>query len=162
MYWGQLNFAMFFATSAFGISWHYLNHQNMLLSRLYWFYVYFPVRTKKVFLPNKDGFNKVKNYYIERVYYSICDECGFNTGKIRMSDDWSYTLLYAVFSVGTKGTKKVSTRKHYTMNNYKKKNQSFTRKVIHVECLFSFFFSVSSKVEHSRYFSAWSGCSSSI
>ena len=79
-------------------------------------------------MPNNDGFNKVKNYYIGRVYYSICDECGVNTGKIRMSDDWLYTLLYAVFSVGTKGTKNVSIRKHYTMNNYKKKKEKFYKK----------------------------------
>ena len=80
-------------------------------------------------MPHNDGFNKAKNYYIQRVYYSICDECGVNTGKIKMSDDWSYTSLYAVFRVGTKATKKVSTRKHYTMNNFKKKKEKFYKKI---------------------------------
>ena len=55
------------------------------------------------FLPHDDGFNKVKNHYTESVYYSICDYYGVSGDKIWMNDDWFYTVVYAVFSVGTKG-----------------------------------------------------------
>ena len=41
MYRCQLNFAMFCATSALGISWQHLNHPNFLLHSVYRFHVYF-------------------------------------------------------------------------------------------------------------------------
>ena len=44
MYRCQLNFAMFAATSALGISWQHLNHPNLLVSAVYRFHVYFHVR----------------------------------------------------------------------------------------------------------------------
>ena len=36
-----------------------------------------------VSLPRKDGFSKVKNTYIKRDYYSVCDEYGVNQDETR-------------------------------------------------------------------------------
>ena len=45
MYRCQLNFALFCATSALGISWQHLNHPNLLVHSVYIFHVYFHVRS---------------------------------------------------------------------------------------------------------------------
>ena len=78
MYRCQLNFAMFCATSALGISWQHLNHPNLLVRSVYRFHVHFHIRLilhqLGISLPHKDGFIKVKNIYIERSYYSLCDD----------------------------------------------------------------------------------------
>ena len=77
MYRCQLNFAMFCATSALGISWQHLNHPNLLVRSVYRFHVHFHIRLilhqLGISLPHEDGFIKVKNIYIERSYYSLCD-----------------------------------------------------------------------------------------
>ena len=44
MCWCQLNFVMFCATSAIGISWQHINHPNLHVRSVYRFYVYFHVR----------------------------------------------------------------------------------------------------------------------
>ena len=44
MYRCQLNFTLFWATSALGISWQHLNHPNLLVRIVYRFHVYFHVR----------------------------------------------------------------------------------------------------------------------
>ena len=58
----QLNFTMFCATSALGISWQRLNHPNLLVGSVYKFHVYFYVRLilhdVGISLPNKDGFKQ--------------------------------------------------------------------------------------------------------
>ena len=78
----QLNFALFCATSALGISWQHLNYPNLLVRSVYRFHVYFHVRLilhdLSILLPHEDGFSKVKNAYIKRAYYSICDDYGVN------------------------------------------------------------------------------------
>ena len=43
MYRCQLNFALFCAKSAIGISWQHLNHPNLLVSSVYRFHVYLHV-----------------------------------------------------------------------------------------------------------------------
>ena len=45
MYRCQLNFAMFCATSALGISWQHLNHPNLHVRSVYRFHVHFHVRS---------------------------------------------------------------------------------------------------------------------
>ena len=58
----QLNFTMFCATSALGISWQHLNHPNLLVGSVYKFHVYFHVRLilhdVGISLPNEDGFKQ--------------------------------------------------------------------------------------------------------
>ena len=44
MYWCQLNFALFCATSALGIFWQHLNHPNLLVRSAYRFHIYFHVQ----------------------------------------------------------------------------------------------------------------------
>ena len=78
----QLNFAMFYVTSALGISWQHLNHPNLLLRSVYRFHMYFHVRLilhdLSISLPQEDRFSKVKNAYIKSAHYSICDDYGVN------------------------------------------------------------------------------------
>ena len=87
----QLNFAMFYVTSALGISWQHLNHPNLLLRSVYRFHMYFHVRLilhdLSVSLPQEDRFSKVKNAYIKSAYYSICDDYGVNPNETWMHGD---------------------------------------------------------------------------
>ena len=68
-----LNFPVFCATSALGISWQHLNNSNLLVRRVYQFHVDFQVQVilkhLDIPLPHEDGFNKVKKSYIK----STCD-----------------------------------------------------------------------------------------
>ena len=65
----QLNFTLFCATSAVGISWQHLNHPDLLVDSVYRFHVYCHVRlilhNLGISLPHEDGFRKVKNSYID-------------------------------------------------------------------------------------------------
>ena len=78
MYRCQLNFAMFCATTALGISWQHLNYSIFLVRAVYGFHVYFHVRLilheLRISLPRKDGFSKVKNHYERSAYYNVCDQ----------------------------------------------------------------------------------------
>ena len=62
MYRCQLNFVMFCATSALGISWQHFSHPNLLVCTVYKFHVYFHVRLMLhdlgISLPHEDGFSK--------------------------------------------------------------------------------------------------------
>ena len=82
MYRCKLNFAMFCATSALGISWQHLNHPDLLVRSVYRFPVYFHVRLilhdLGISLPHAYGFSKIKNTYFQSGYYSICDDYGVN------------------------------------------------------------------------------------
>ena len=72
IYRRQLNFAMFAATSALGISWQHLNHPNLLVRSVYSFHLYFHERLilhdLGTPLPHEDGFCKVKNANIQSAY----------------------------------------------------------------------------------------------
>ena len=65
----QLNFALFCATSALGISWQHHNYSNLLVSSIYRFHIYFHVQLilhdLGIPLLHEDGFSKVKNAYIK-------------------------------------------------------------------------------------------------
>ena len=110
MYRCQLNFAMFCATSALGISWQHLNHPNLLIRSVYRFHVYFHIQLilyeLGISLPHEDGFSKVKNAYIKSVYYSICDDCGVDPSETWMYGDWFYTTDYAIFGHEVKATER--------------------------------------------------------
>ena len=101
---------MFCATSALGICWQHLNHLNLLVRSVCRFHVYFHVRIilphLGISLPHEDGFGKVKNPYIKREYYSICDDYGVNTDETLMNRDWFYTTKYSIFSDKRKPTKR--------------------------------------------------------
>ena len=110
MYRCQLNLALFCATSALGISWQHLNHPNLLVPDVYRFHLYFPVRSiihnLGTPLPCEDGFSKVKNSYINSAYYAICNDYGVNPNETWMYGDWFYTTSYAIFTTGSKVTKR--------------------------------------------------------
>ena len=110
MYRCQLNFAMFCATSALGISWQHLNHPNLLVRIVYRFHLYFHVRLilhdLGISLPHEDGFSKVKNSYMKSAYYSVCDSYGVNADETWMHEDCFYTTDYAVFGHEVKGKKR--------------------------------------------------------
>ena len=82
MYQFQLNFAMACATSTLDISWQHLNHPNLLVCSVYILHVYFHLglilHDLDVSLPHENSFSKVNSSYIERAYYSICDDYGVN------------------------------------------------------------------------------------
>ena len=105
MYQCQLNFPMFCATSALGISWQHLNHPNLLVRAVYRFHVYFHVQLilheLHISLPHEDGFSKVKNAYAKSACYSVSDQYGVNPDE---------------------GHRNISTRQPYVMDNYSLKN----------------------------------------
>ena len=75
MYRCQLNFALFCAPSALGISWQHHNHPNLLVRAVYRFHVYFHVRLILHDLgnplPHEDGFSKVKNANINPLMHNV-------------------------------------------------------------------------------------------
>ena len=106
----QLTFALFCATSAFGISWQHLNHSNLLVPDVYRFHVYFNVRLifhdLSLSLPHEDNFNKVKNAYIKSAYYSTCNDHGVDADETWMHGDWFYMTGYGIFGHEIKATKR--------------------------------------------------------
>ena len=110
MYRYQLNFAMFCAISALGISWQHLNYPNLLACTAYRFHVCFHIRLilhdLGILLPHEVGFSKVKNSYIQSAYYSVCDDYGVDSTDIWMYGDWFYTTEYAVFGHNVKATER--------------------------------------------------------
>ena len=111
MYRCQLNFAIFAVTSALCISWQHLNHPNQLVHSVYRFHGYFHMRLilheLGIFLPHEDGFSKVKNGYIESVYYSVCDDYGIDAdSETWMHGTWFYTTDYGIFGHEVKATER--------------------------------------------------------
>ena len=110
MYWCQLNFALFRATSLLGVSLQHLRHPNLLLCSVYRFHLYLHVRIilhcLGISLPHQDGFSMVKNSYSKSAYYSICDDYGVNADETWMHGDWFYTTNYGIFDDGRKATKR--------------------------------------------------------
>ena len=104
----ELNFAIFYATSALSISWKHLNHPNFLVSSVYRFHVYFHVglilHDLGISLPHEDGFRKVKNSYIKNAYYSICHDYGVDADETWMHEDSFYMTGYGIFGQTVKAT----------------------------------------------------------
>ena len=113
MYQCQLNFVLFCATSALGISYQHLSHSNFLVHAVYRFHLYFHVRlilhNLCTPLPYEDGFSKVKNSSINSACYDICDEYGVDPTERWMYGDWFYTTSYAIFTTRLKSTKRSPT-----------------------------------------------------
>ena len=109
MYRCQLNFTMFCATSALGMSWQHLNHLNLLVRVVYRFDVYFHVQLilhdLGISLPHEDGLSRVKNACIKIAYYSICDDYVVDVDETWMHGDWFYMTGYVVLDHEIKGKK---------------------------------------------------------
>ena len=110
MYRCRLNFAMFCATNALGISSQHLNHPNLLVRSVYRFHVYFHVKLilhdLSISWPYEDGFSKVKNYFIKIAYHIICERYVIILDEIWMYGDWFYTTGYGIFGYEVKATER--------------------------------------------------------
>ena len=54
--------------------------------------------------PHKDGFSKVKDSYIERAFYIVCDDYDVNTNEIWINGSWFYTVVCDNLRDGRKAT----------------------------------------------------------
>ena len=86
----NLNFAVFCALSAFGVSSEHLNYKkHSMVSSLYRFHVYYHVRQVlkrlQVPLPFKSGFNATDNLYSNEGLFKLCEgyEVPYNPMKYR-------------------------------------------------------------------------------
>ena len=84
----QLNFAVFCASSACGVSSNNLNYKKHSLVRaVYRFHVYYHIRRvlKKLqaVLPHEDNFNPGDNPYTEKEFYNLCHEYNIPNDPMR-------------------------------------------------------------------------------
>ena len=59
-----------------------------------------------IYLPHEDGFSKVKNTYIQRAYYNICDDYSIDPTKTWVYGDWFYTTDYSIFGLKVRVTER--------------------------------------------------------
>ena len=101
MYKCQLNFALYCASSALGVSMQHLNQPNMLIRSVYRFHVYYHMRLilyrLKVALPREEKYKKTNNLYSKEDYFQVCDEYGVDPLEVWLFGDWFYTEEWAVF-----------------------------------------------------------------
>ena len=94
----QLNYAVFCALSACGVSSAHLNYTKHSMIRLvYRFHVYYHVRRilkrLQTPLPHETGFITADNPYTESVFFKICEDYGVPNDPMRYRDEkfyWSY------------------------------------------------------------------------
>ena len=94
----QLNFAVWCALSACGVSSAHLNYtKHPMIRSVYRFHVYYHVRRilKKlqVPLPHETGFNAADNPYTESEFFKICEDYGVPNDPMRYRDEkfyWTY------------------------------------------------------------------------
>ena len=94
----QLNFAVFCASSACGVSSAHLNYKAHPMIRLvYCFHVYYHVRQVlkglQVSLPHETSFNAADNCYTESEFLKICKDYGVPNDSMRYRDEkfyWTY------------------------------------------------------------------------
>ena len=94
----QLNFAVFCASSACGVSLEHLNYtKHPVIRSVYHFHVYYHVRRilKKlqVPLPHKTGFNTADNPYTESEFFKICEDYRVPNDPMKYQDEkfyWTY------------------------------------------------------------------------
>ena len=95
----QLNFALFAATSALGISKEHLTvTNNNLIRSFYRFHVYYHIRRilhkLHAAIPGEDHYKKWNNNYSENAYYKLCKEYGISDpNTIWMYGTWRYDAV---------------------------------------------------------------------
>ena len=76
----QLNFAVFCASSACGVSVEHLNAKEPMIRSVYRFHVYYQIRRIlnriEIPLPYENSFNKYNNSYNHEKFFKICKEYG--------------------------------------------------------------------------------------
>ena len=94
----QLNYMVFCALSACGVSSPHLNYtKHPMIRSVYRFHVYYHVRRilKKLQtpLPHETGFNAADNPYTESEFFRICEDYGVPNDPMRYRDEkfyWTY------------------------------------------------------------------------
>ena len=94
----QLNYMVFCASSACGVSLAHLNYtKHPMIRSVYRFHVYYHVRrilkNLQVPLPHETGFNAADNPYTESEFLKICEDYGVPNNPMRYRDKkfyWSY------------------------------------------------------------------------
>ena len=103
----QLNFAIYCATTALGISEQHLTHAKNLVRSVYNFHVYYHVRKilnkLEVALPDEKDFAKFINRYSKEVYHNICEDYGVDSTLSWIRGDWYYTPSGGIFRENEKG-----------------------------------------------------------
>ena len=76
----QLNFAVFCASSACGVSVEHLNAKKPMIRSIYCFHVYYHIRRilkiLEIPLPYENSFNQYNNLYNHEMFIRICGEYG--------------------------------------------------------------------------------------
>ena len=84
----QLNFAVFCASSACGVSVEHLNAKEPMIRSVYRFHVYYQIRRilnrLKIPLPYENSFKTYNNPYSHEKFIEICKEYGVSQMKIVM------------------------------------------------------------------------------
>ena len=90
----QLNFMVFCASSACGVSVEHLNAKEPMIRSIYRFHVYYQIRRilnrLKIPLPYEDSFKKYNNPYSHEKFIEICGEYGVsdeNSDENKVSDE---------------------------------------------------------------------------
>ena len=113
----QLNFAIYCATFALGISKEHLKNGNELLKSIYRFHTYYHIRRIFKILvsstPNQDQFVKWNNRYSITGYHKVCSEYGVNPDFVWLPGKWMFSY-YGLFEEGSKEATKYT---HFD-NNY--------------------------------------------
>ena len=94
----QLNYVVFCASSACGVSSAHLNYtKHPMIRSVYRFHVYYHVRrvlkTLQMPLPHETGFNAADNPYTESEFLKICEGYGVPNDPMRYRDEkfyWTY------------------------------------------------------------------------
>ena len=94
----QLNFAVWCASSAFGVSSAHLNYtKHPMIRSVYHFHVYYHVRRvlKRLQTPlsHQTGFNMADNPYTESEFFKICEDCRVPNDPMKYRDEkfyWTY------------------------------------------------------------------------
>ena len=90
----QLNFAVFCASSACGVSLAHLNYtKHPMIRSVYRFHVRRILKKLQVPLPHETGFNAADNPYTESEFFKICEDYRVPNDPMRYRDEkfyWSY------------------------------------------------------------------------
>ena len=86
----QLNFAVFCASSACGVSVEHLNTKKPMIRRIYCFHVYYHIRRilkiLEIPLPYENSFNQYSNPYNHEMFIKICGGYGVSNDLTK----WRY------------------------------------------------------------------------
>ena len=83
----QLNFAVFCASSACGVSVEHMNAKKPMIRSIYCFHVYYHIRRilkiLEIPLPYENSFNKYNNPHNHEKFIGICSEYGVSNGSTK-------------------------------------------------------------------------------